>query len=82
MSSMYRLVEVDEAAHVVGIVETIELPPTAALIAIVSPDTLDRDLVRIREELREFFKAYGWERPVGVVRAGDLRFVRLVEVPE
>jgi hypothetical protein len=58
-------------AHAVK-VQTI--PADGDVIVTVSPDVLNSDLNIIREELSAFF---GSERKVGVVRAGELSFIRV-----
>ena len=79
----YRLVAIgDGIERDVGVVETLVLPPHAILIVSLPPDTLDTDLHRTRQELRGVFDKYeGWkDRPIGVIRAGDVKFLRLVPI--
>jgi hypothetical protein len=78
----YRLIEIDDAGgeRGIGIIDTLTMPPDATLIVSLSPDVLDVDLARINVELRAWFNHVpAWQKvPVLVIRAGDVRFLRLV----
>lgn len=83
MTTTYRMIAIDDGVERdVGVIDTLELPPNAALIVSVSPDLLDYDMGRLREEFRAFFDQHdGWKgKPVGIIRGGDMRFLRLVAV--
>jgi len=75
----YKVVD-EENSTTVGSIETLELPPNAVLIVSVPPSTLDSDLEQIRAGLKAFFNQTGINQPIGIIRAGDLKFVRLVPV--
>ena len=77
----------DTAPRDIGTIDTLELPPGAVLVVSLPPDALDVDTARVRAELREQLtdRVPGWkDRPILVIRAGDVRFLRImpVEVPE
>lgn len=50
--------------------QPLTIPEGAILVLTVSPDFLDSDLIRLREEVWEFFEGY----KVAVIRAGDIQF--------
>ena len=75
----YRLEAIDDnGAALEGIdVTSVQIvPPGGALLFIVPPDTLDRDLDGLRAELHTFFGG----RKIGVMRAGAAQVIYFQEL--
>ena len=77
MSTTYHIIADDQP---IGTVDTLTLSSNDILVVTVASETTDKDLARVRQEVRSFFKERtAWrEQPVIVVRAGEIRFQRVV----